>query len=116
MANTVSEGVTLEMFQLETASFTFTITDDAGDAVDLSGATLRFVVQDSNEPPTGVAKEEEGDIDMTQAGSGIITVSVGSPASDDASSELHYRLWNITDTEVLAHGPFRVKPAVKDVP
>ena len=115
MGNTVSEGVTLEMFQLATKSFTFTITDDAGDPVDLSDKTLRFVVHDSNVHPTPTAKEEGDDIDTSQAEEGIITVEVGSPASDDASDELHYRLWNVTDTEVLAHGPFHVRPAVREV-
>jgi hypothetical protein len=117
MANTIAAGDLAEMFQYEVKIISFLILDDDGDPVDLSGQTLRFVLHDSNDPPTYWGKEEGGDIDMTDAASGIIGVEVGSPTSDIASTELHYRLWDVTGDEVvLAHGPFKIHPAVQDAP
>lgn len=119
MGNTIASGELAEMFQKEVKTFRFTIVDDDGNAVDLSGRTLRFMVHDSNDPPNAWGKEEGSDIDMTLAASGIIDVEVGSPTSDSASSELHYRLWDVsagTDDMVLSHGPFKIKPALIDTP
>jgi hypothetical protein len=116
MSDTIEAGATLEMFQKESRDFTFTITNDDGTSRNLTGKTLRFVVHDSNDPPSYKAKVEEAGMDVTGKASGVIVVTVGSPASDDATTEWHYELWNTTDSEVLQHGPFRVKPAVIDAP
>ena len=104
------------MFQNATKEFTFTIKDTAGVVVDLSSKTLRLVVHDSVDPPVGSFKVEGGNIDMAQAASGIIKVTVPGASAGTSSSELHYELWNITDDEVLAHGSMSIKSAKKDVP
>lgn len=118
MANTIADGDKCEMFQKETKTFTFTITDDDGNPRDLSASTgLRFVVHDSNDPATYKGKVEQGAMDVTGAAGGVIGVPVGSPISDNATREWHWRLWDTTgDDEVLAHGPFKVHPALSNSP
>lgn len=115
MANTTDTPVSLEMFQNESRAFTFTITDDDGDAVNLTGKTLRFVAQDSQSPPGGEFKVEGGGIDMTNAANGVVVVTIPTSASATAGTEFHWRLWNTNDNDVLANGSLVIRDALADV-
>jgi Cu/Ag efflux protein CusF len=114
-SNRISSPVPLSMFQLEEKVFSITVTDADGKAVDLSAMTLRFVVQDSNDPPSGEFKVEGGDISVSGEDDEIALVTVSAAKSATASTEFHWRLWDTVAEEVLAHGPFAIEPSVKDV-
>ena len=114
----VNEPNALEMFQGESRAFTFTITDSSGNAVDLSSATLRFVVQDSQVPPTGQFKIDAGSqISMDNAATGVIVVTISTTNSATPRPDSHWELWNVASgtDDVLAHGSIVIKPAVKDI-
>lgn len=116
MANRTASPVPLEMFQHAEKAFEITVTDDDSVPVDLTSVTLRFVVQDANNPAVGQFKAEGGDI--SGDASGVATVTVDKDASATAADNWHWRLWDVTtenEEVVLAHGSFRIIPAVKDV-
>ncbi len=57
-ANRTTSPVTLEMHEGDNRQFLLTVLDSAGESVDLSAITLRFVVNDAQEPATGLFKVE----------------------------------------------------------
>lgn len=114
--NRTSSPVPLSMFQLEEKVFSITVVDADGNVVNLTDKILRFVVQDSNDPPSGEFKADGGDITKSGDDNEIALVTISAAKSTTASSELHWRLWDTVAEEVLAHGPFAIEPSVKDVP
>ena len=114
----IQPPIILEQFTNETKTFALTILDAAGVPIDLTGQDLRFVVQDSNDPPIGVFKVDDGGPDLTISGdnSEVVKVIVADTKVTTATMEWHWRLWNLTSDSVLAHGPFLVHPAKEDVP
>ena len=114
-AQRVEAPVLLEMFAEETRALSMTVNDGNGDPINLSAVTLRFVVQDSNEPPGGEFKIEDGEIARSGEDNEIATITVDGTQAPATTSEWHWRLWDLDNDRVLQHGPFRVLPARKDV-
>jgi hypothetical protein len=61
----------------EAKTIRFTVTDD-GAAVDLSTATLRFLLKESKADTEYLVSKEDGDFGKAQASSGIVTVPLSS--------------------------------------
>ena len=118
MGNTVAAPTALNMFQNETNDFTINVVDENGAAVDLTGKTLRFVVQDSNNPANAIFKAEGGNIDMAGAATGVIVVTIAAGDVGTATREYHWRLWDVTEAaepDALMHGTLHIEPALSDV-
>ncbi len=116
--NRTTSPITLEMFQTSRKVLLIAVLDADGVAVTLTGMTLRFVVQDENNPPTGSFDVENANITITGTDANIANVEVLPAKSATASDNLQWRLWDVTTTdeeEVLAHGPLGIRPAVQDV-
>ena len=111
----VEAPVVLEMHAEETRSFGVTVNDADGEPVDLDAITLRFVVHDSNRPPVGKFKVEDGEIARSGDGNEIATITVDGTQAVAATTEWHWRLWDMDNDRVLQHGPFRILAAKKDV-
>lgn len=114
-ANRTSSPITLEMFQAEAKSFVMTVNDADGDPVDLSALTLRFVVYDENDPPTGVFDVEDGTMSKAGDDHETVTIPVSSSQSANANRNLRWILWNAGDEEALLNGSLEIKPAVTNV-
>lgn len=110
--NRTVSPIPLEMFQTATKVFSVTVKDSNGAVVDLSSMTLRFVVQDENNPPNAKFKSET----VSGTSLGIATVTVDKLLSGTASDSYRWRLWDVPTDALLAHGPFSIRPAIKDVP
>ena len=115
--NRLTSPLTLEMFQHETKAFDFTITDSDSNTISMVGKTMRLVVQTDekdlpgNESVSAVFKVEDGAITKTST---TVTVTVDGSLAATARSDLQFRLWNVTDDQVVAHGPFAIVPAMED--
>jgi hypothetical protein len=66
----------------EAKTIRFTITDAAGDAVDVSEATLTFMVKQNKKNDSALIAKNDGDFDKTQAASGIVDVDISATESD----------------------------------
>lgn len=103
----------LEIPQNGSSSWLFVVTDSEGDLVDLSGKTIRLVVHDYY----GAARfavtsgsSEGGTITISGASSNQLTVEVTEDSTASAFAG-EYKLWNVTDRDVLASGKFTIKTA-----
>lgn len=117
VVNAVTSPVQLEMFKKEAKSFSITIQDSAGDAVDLSSKELRFVVHTVGDTVSGLFQVEEPDITVSGASNEIATIPVSPVQSTQTPSLYQWELWDVTsDSEqVLAHGPFYILTAIQEV-
>lgn len=113
--NRTVSPIPLDMFQTETKVFAITVKDADGNPVGLAGKTLRFVVQDENNPPNGVFDVENANITKSGGSNEIANVTVDALQSTAASADYLWRLWSVSDDSLLAHGPFAIRTAVKDV-
>lgn len=112
-ANRVQSPITLEMFQESAKTFALTVVDEDGAEIDLTGLTLRFVVHDKLDPTAGVFDVEAAGISISGA---TASVTVPTAASVVANVGEHaWKLWDVTATEVLAHGAFVIAPAKLNV-
>ena len=109
-----TDPITFQCFQNEPKSFSVTVNDADVNAVDLSGKTLRFVVQDENNPTTAIFDVESGGITISGDNNEVATIAVTAGNTATAANYL-WRLWEV-DTAVLAHGPFQIIPAADDGP
>lgn len=112
--NRVNAPVALEMHQESQKVFSITVNDSAGDPVDLSAMTLRFVAHDSNDPTAEVFTIEAVGITVSGTDDEIANVTVTPTESATATDEYLWKLWNVTTAsqeEVLQHGTFKIKPA-----
>jgi len=73
--------------QKEAKTVQFTVTNSSGAAVDLTGASLKFYVEDSTE--TLIIQKEDIDFDKTGEASGIVTVPLS--ATDLDQTEDSYK-------------------------
>lgn len=106
----------------------WTITDATGEAVDLSGKSLRFVVysvtdagdeadatDDTTSGSEGWKYETGGQgITLSGADNNVVTVQHDS-ANNDVPGQYRYALWNVTDELLLAKGKMNVIPCEIDV-
>jgi len=109
--NAVGAAVVLEMFRAATKSFTMTVLDSDDDPVDLSAASLRFVVHAATAAATELFTVNSPDITVAGADDNVVTVPVSAVESAQDPDDYQWRLWNITSGEVLLHGTFRVLAA-----
>jgi hypothetical protein len=77
----------------EAKTIRFTITDADGAAVDVSAATLTFMVKQNKGDDAALISKSDGDFDKTQAASGIIDLDISAtesnlPAKDAYVAEL----------------------------
>lgn len=114
--NRLSSPMPLEMFQHETKIFPLTVKDSAGNVVDLSAMTLRFVVHDENDPTSSVFKVEDNDIAKSGASNEIASVTVSASLASLSNSSLRWKLFDLTGDLVLMHGSFKIEPSKKDSP
>lgn len=107
-ASTVSTGEVsgqdLVGYQHAAQAFTFTVVDSEGDVIDLDGKTVSFRAHDPALPTTAI-------VSRTGAVSGdnnnVVTVSLTN--TDTATAKRYaYRLWNVTDKQILAAGVWHV--------
>lgn len=113
--NRVGSPATLEMFRHDAKTFSLTVQDGAGDSVDLTGRTLRFVVIDGNHPHNDVFDVEAGGITITGKTSEVANVTVSTSQSDLPDSTYVWRLRDVTSAATLAHGQFVVRASSADV-
>ena len=118
VGNRIGAPIPLEMFANETKAFPLTVLDADGIAVDLSDMTLRFVVFDGNDPPTGKIQKDEGDGDIVVSGTGnnVATVTVeAADVADATPAPWVWILWDTVSSAALLWGTFEIKPAVDEV-
>lgn len=113
--NRTNSPITLAMFANEGKTFVLSVLDSAGDAVDLSGLTLRFVVQDTQNPPVGQFKVEVPTITVSGTNNEVASVPVSAAQAATPSTEMYWLLWDVDNSTVLLHGSFEIKPAEEDV-
>ena len=113
--NRNASPIPLEMFQAEEKAFALTVLDAEDSPVDLSGMTLRFVAMTTADPAAGVFKVEAPSVVVSGDDDEVATVTVSTTQSATARTDLYWLLWNVDDDEVLAHGSFKIRPAVEDV-
>lgn len=105
-----AQEIKLEAFAYETKVFPLQVVDANGSPVDVSAKSLRFEIIPNDENPTAALLTV---ISIPVSGNdnnvATVTVAIGATVSAGAYK---WRLWNTTDTVVLAHGVFRVLPAV----
>ena len=104
----------LEMHQSEDHTFEITVLDSDNAAVDISGYTLRFIVQDENNPPVAKFAIETGNISVSGAGNNVASVPVLAANSGTASLDWRWALRRVDSgyNTVLVYGPFKIHPMV----
>lgn len=113
--NRIGSPATLEVFQAEAKVFAISSKDASGNLVSLTGVTLRFVVHDTNAPTAGVFDVESGSISITGENDTVALVPVGESQSNVVADDYRWILWDVVAKTALAHGLFRVLPAIFDV-
>ncbi len=108
----VGSGTRLEMFEGESRSKPITVQDSNDDDVDLSGKTLRFVVEDDE--GTRLDTVENADITVSGSGNQIANPFID---GDFGSGAWLWKLWDVTTTDqeyVLVHGDFILRASSGD--
>ena len=104
-------GDSFTAYQNSTRTYSFGIADANGDAVDLSGKTVRFTASPRTDPNNPVIihdNDQEGGLEV--GGTGNATVSVEIDDTDTATQRvLVYSIWNVTDDQPLAEGIMTIK-------
>lgn len=92
------------------AALTFTITDEDGDAVNLSAKTLTFEAYRDGEPGTVQFHfHSGGGGNLTVGGTGNNIISLSATDTNTANAGLYrYVIWNTTDDVVVARGLFEI--------
>jgi len=110
--NRIASPISLEMFKSEAKTFLFgPKIDSDGNAVDLSGKTLRMVV--TNQSNVTEFQVDGGSISGDANGNAQATVSAGQSAAATDDADLPYVVWNVTDDEELWNGSLYIRPAQK---
>jgi len=95
--NRLSAPVTLEMWQQEIRAFSLTVLDAAGLRWDMSGKTLKFVVQESEQPADGLfrglGRRDRGQRDDNE----VVTVTVAAGVADTAGDDFYWLLRDSAD-------------------
>lgn len=74
MSNRFLDPVVLEVFEAASKTFSLTVVDGDGNAVDLTGKDLRFIYETDEDPPTAQHKMETPTITISGAGNNIVAV------------------------------------------
>ena len=111
--------IKLEMHYKSYKAFQITILDANGDPVVITGKTLRFVVANTQNPPTGKFDVENASITKVN-NVATVPVLVAQSTAAGIDRDLYWWLWSLNDptsgeAQVLAEGPFVIAPAVENV-
>ncbi len=99
----------LVMVQGEAKTWVFTLTDLAGDPIDETGKTLKFVIEDLSH--TYLAEVVSPAIAIS---GNVISVTVPDSVSASPASRV-YHLWNTTDDIVRVYGSLEIPAAAQPV-
>ena len=110
-ANLVGTAIPLAMFRAELKIFNLTHLDDDGDPVDLSGMTLRFVVETTAQPPVEKFNVATSEITVTGNGNEIANCTISAAKSDITEGDYQWRLWDDSVPQILLFGGFDILPA-----
>lgn len=101
-------------FTGETKLPTWTILDEAGQPVNVSGAgQLRFLLATGKGQPPLIDKASGAGIAVSGAGSNIVAVTVDDSEYDDVPwGVYYYTLWDVTNDLVLAEGRAVLQQAI----
>lgn len=118
VTSTVSTGEVVSThliaYQASAPSYVFTIVDSDGNAVNLSGKTVRFIAFQPGSTTSSIFSRETGGSGITVSGAGNNEVTVTLTTSNTADPEsLEYILWNTTDSLVLGAGRFEIRSVPK---
>lgn len=111
VSTTVSSGVVsttpITAYYLEGKSLVFTVVDEDGDAIDLSGDTIKFVVEAETSSGNYVDIFVDTGV-VGGASNNVVTVTIASTDNDELGDFI-YSLRNETDDDqVLARGEYKV--------
>ncbi len=91
-------------------ALTWTITDDAGSAIDLSAKNLTFAAYVPDNPADVLFTYASGGSGITVTGDDNNIVNVtGDDTNTKTAQQLRYVIWNTTDDVVIARGPLTIK-------
>lgn len=89
-------------------SFVFTIVDDSGSAVDLSGKTIDFICEYPDKTDKFIRSTgTEGGVAVSGTDNNIVTVTGAATLTDEEGSYL-YAMRNQTDDDILARGTLNI--------
>jgi|GEM_PF-4150342 len=80
-----------EMYSGDDQTIEITVTDDAGDPVDLSGSELTFVIAEDGSAEVTKATAD-GDISITGANNNVATIQLDASDTDDLDGAYHIEL------------------------
>jgi len=106
--NFIGDPSDLGIFKKEAKSFALTILDSDGNAVDMTGKTLRFTVETIADPPVSKFAVTGGSITLSGDDSEIVNVAVTSTNSDLNATKYHWRLWDTVAEKLWQHGMFEI--------
>ena len=110
--NRSSSPIACEMFQTEAKTFLFgPLLDSDGNAVDLSGVTLRMVVTDANN--VAEFQVDGGAISGDANGNAQATVSAAQSGAATTGDGLPWVLWDVDSDDELWNGTLLIRPAQK---
>lgn len=103
--------VNYRVFQNNAIALPINPVDAEGDAIDLTGKTLRFVVHDAN----GVVKFTREAADGVVWTDGTVTVPI-TAANLATAADWRWKLWSVTDEMTLGYGRFLIELSPFEAP
>ena len=85
-----NQNVTI--YQRTTPTLQFVVTDDAGAAKDLSGASLVWKLSDKALSATAHISKDEGDMTVSGAGNNVVSFALGTSETDLDSGRYYHEL------------------------
>jgi hypothetical protein len=110
--NQLGNAVDLELFKGESRLFSLAIATADGTPVDLTGRTLRFIVQTRSTSPLEVFTVDGASITYDGDNNEIAKISVDDAVSNVTTGDYEWRLWDVDVKAVLSHGSLTVLPAL----
>lgn len=104
------QGRDLSIAQHASGVFLFAVEDGNGDPVNLSGKSVRFVVHDAQDMVVFQTDTGGAGVSVTGDDDNYIVVVVGGDNTATAG-EYFFKLWNITNNDLLGTGDFVIKAA-----
>lgn len=114
---TVDLFTSLEVYQGEGKSLVFTVVDENGAAIDITGATVTWRLAKIAAAGSLLEKTVGSGIVLTTPGSGILTVTLDAADTSGRVAGEYIQELTVTLSAVpsKSQGPFIIKPALKAV-